>query len=286
MSQIAPFLLPAILFQSAIFAFISPLPLFISTMRNPLLLSALALLSNAAVVLLGGDPHEAVIAIFFWFGVGIFFPLLIRKTGRIQFSFTISYTYLVGVMVAALSYLALKAGMHPVDFVRAEISMGIDHLVAIPESPVKKMIEEQGRDALLKQLFTELPSGALIALLISFWINLLFASQMMRGFLSAKFWAEFRNPEWLVWPAIGFGALYAFTEHAPYYFGLTGFKVIMVFYAFQGLSVISFLLNRFKILGFGRALIFSVAIFLALPLVFSLGFFDLWFDFRRKFGQS
>jgi hypothetical protein len=44
-------------------------------------------------------------------------------------------------------------------------------------------------------------------------------------------------------------------------------------------------MTRNGIGGLGRILIFSVALFLALPLVLALGFFDLWFDFRKKFGQ-
>jgi uncharacterized protein YybS (DUF2232 family) len=80
--------------------------------------------------------------------------------------------------------------------------------------------------------------------------------------------------------------MFIWTEHAPYYIGLNGMKILLILYGFQGLSVMSFLLNHYKMMGFLRALIFSLAIFVAMPLVLCLGFFDLWFDFRRKFVQS
>jgi uncharacterized protein YybS (DUF2232 family) len=161
----------------------------------------------------------------------------------------------------------------------------MDHLIHLPNSPVKKLVEDQGRDGLFRQLMTELPSGLLIALLLSLWVNLLFASQILPGFLSKSFWTRFRNPEWLIWPTLASAALFAFGEHAPYFIGLNLFKVLMVFYGLQGLSILAFLMSRHGIEGLGRILIFSVALFLALPLLLALGFFDLWFDFRKKFGQ-
>jgi hypothetical protein len=200
-------------------------------------------------------------------------------------SLFLAFLYMILMFTGALAFRAHEIGLGVIEFLRSEISIGMDHLIHLPNSPVKKLVEEQGRDGLFRQLMTELPSGVLIALLLSLWINLLFASQMVRGFLSKSFWSRFKNPEWLVWPTLASAALYAFGEHAPYYIGLNLFKLLMVFYAFQGLSILGFLMNRHEIAGLGRILIFSVALFLALPLVLALGFFDLWFDFRRKFGQ-
>ena len=285
-TQVAPFLLPVLFFHSAIFALISPLPLFILTLRSPIWMSALALALNAVLLYFSATPTQVGMAFFFWLSVGVLFPYLIRKSGKVRLSLLLSYLYLDAILVLTFALLAKQASMGLVEYLRADISIGMDHLLAIPDSPVKAIVDEQGKAGLFRQFMTELPSGVLIGILVSFWINLLFASQIVRGFLSPKFWATYRNPEWLVWPTLGFGALFAFSEHAPYFIGLNVFKVILVFYAFQGLSVMSHLLNHFKIFGFGRALLFCFALLVALPLVLSLGFFDLWFDFRRKFGQS
>jgi hypothetical protein len=285
-TRIAPFLLPALFFQSAIFAFISPLPLFILTLRNQLWLSVVALITNACLLYSMGTRTEFNVSVFLWMMIGVFFPFLIRKYGRIKKSFALSFLVFVSVMVGFLFYFSHQANLNPAEYLRTEISLGVDHMAAIPDSPIKKLIEEDGRENILKELMTELPSGILISIILAFWINLLFASQLMGGFLSKAFWSTYRNPEWLIWPTLGFAALFAFTDHAPYFVGLNGFKVLLVFYGFQGLSVLSFILNRFKVLGFGRAVLFAFSIFLAMPIVLSLGFFDLWFDFRRKFGQS
>jgi uncharacterized protein YybS (DUF2232 family) len=285
-TRIAPFILPAIFFQSGVFAFISPLPLFLTTLKNKLWIAILALAVNIALVYFTGFGSEAILVSFFWFGAGILFPFLIRKSGRVELSFLLSILYLVLMMFLGLYYLASEQKLGVIEYVGREIMIGMNHLIALPDSPVKALVDEQGKTELFKELMLELPSGVMIALILSFWINLLFASQLTRGFLSKKFWANYRAPELLVWPTLAFAAMFIWTEHAPYYIGLNGMKILLILYGFQGLSVMSFLLNHYKMMGFLRALIFSLAIFVAMPLVLCLGFFDLWFDFRRKFVQS
>jgi hypothetical protein len=285
-SRIAPFLLPALFFQTAVFAFISPLPLFILTLKNNARMSALALVTNGAILFALGSRVEFTAAMVFWFMIGVLFPFLIRKTGKIERSLTISFFAFLALILAALLVQTSHLNVGAIEYVKSQISAGITELAAMPESPIKKIIEEQGNDALYRQLVTELPSGLMITLVLACWINLLFASQLMSGFLSRSFWASFRTPEWLIWPTLIFAGLFAFAEHAPYYIGLNGFKLLLVFYGLQGLSVIANLLNRYKILGLGRSLVFVLAIFVLMPVVISVGFFDLWFDFRRKFGQN
>lgn len=285
-ARIAPFLMSAVFYNSSIFVFISPLPLFILTLRNHLLMSLLALMTNLAFLSLTTDPFELYVAGGLWVGVGILFPIMIRKLGKIHQSFGISFLFLVGLLVAGLYIQARHAQTDIIEYVRSQVSMRMDQLISFPDSPFKQFVEEQGRDELFHKVMTEVPATILALLVFCLWINLLFASQLVRGFLSKAFWATYRNPEWLVIPTLICGGLYVFAEHAPYYIGLNGLKLVMVFYAMQGLSIISHILNRYKILGIGRMIVFVVAILIAPPLVLSLGFFDLWFDFRKKFGHS
>jgi uncharacterized protein YybS (DUF2232 family) len=60
----------------------------------------------------------------------------------------------------------------------------------------------------------------------------------------------------------------------------------MAIYAIQGLSILSFFFDVWRLKGVFRALGFVIGVVLMMPLVLSLGFFDLWFDFRSKFRQS
>lgn len=285
-TQVAPFLLSAIFFQSAVFTFLSPLPIFLLTVKNRLWVACVALFTNLAFLWSLNSPRECSLAFLLWLSVGIVFPFFTKRLKSVQMSLLISFLFFIGISLVSLSLVARDAHLDPISYLRSEISMGIDHLLSVPDSPLKKVVEEEGRDTIAKQLLTELPSGILIGVLLCFWMNLLFVSQILRNFIPKEFWSTFKNPEWLVWPTLICGGLFAFSEHAPYYIGLNGFKFLLTLYGFQGLSIISFSLNRYKIFGFFRTLIFFFAIFVTLPLVLALGFFDLWFDFRSKFGQS
>jgi hypothetical protein len=185
-----------------------------------------------------------------------------------------------------VAILARHAGLGMEDYVRSEISSGMDSIVRDAQGPIKELIASEGRDGLFKMLMSRIPAGFLIALLLSFWVNLLFISQILGGFLSKTFWTRYRTPEWLVWPTLASGALYLFTDHAPYLIGLNGFQLFMAFYTLQGFSILSFFFHRLGIHEFFRFILYAFAFFMALPLIAGLGFFDLWFDFRRKFGQT
>jgi hypothetical protein len=283
--RVAPFFLSFLLFQTPLFLVVSPVPLFILTLKNRAWVSASALFTNLAILALLNDPKALWVAGFFWLGVGILFPFLIRRTGKIQQSAAISYVFLIQVILAALVVLGRNVGLGPVEYVRGEVFQIMDQLILNPQGAIQELVEAEGRDGLYRKIMTELPSGILISLLLSFWVNLLFASQLVRGFLSKSFWSRYKNPEWLVWPTLVSAALFAFADKAPYLIGLNGFKLFMVLYGLQGLSILSFFLNKAGIQGFFRTAIYGIALFIGSPVVVSAGFFDLWFDFRKKFGQ-
>ena len=282
-----PFFLPAFFFESSLFAFISPLPFFIVTLKNRTWISLLALFTNAAFIFaMEKDFVSLYLPIWFWFSIGISFPLFIRRWRKVPAAFALSFSLALFSLCAGIMILAHGLGIGVIEYIRSELNLGIEHLLAIPEHPIKKWVEEQGKTELIRNLMIELPSGVMIAMIICYWFNLLLAFRTLPGFLSRAFWGAYRNPEWLVWPTLLSAGLYIYGDHALYYIGMNGLKVLLVFYGFQGLSIVTFFLNRRQILGLMRAVIYGFLIFLASPFAFALGFFDLWFDFRRKFGQS
>jgi len=201
-------------------------------------------------------------------------------------AFGLSFSLAISLLYTGITLLAHKQGLGPVDYVRSQLNLELERVMLIPDHPFQKWVEEMGKTELIRKVMTELPSLAMISIIICYWFNLLLAFRTLPGFLSRAFWGAYRNPEWLVWPTLLSAGLYIYGEHAPYYIGMNSLKVLLVFYGFQGLSIVTFFLNRRQIFGFFRALIYGVLIFIASPFAFALGFFDLWFDFRRKFGQS
>ncbi len=282
-----PFFLPALFFQSSLFAFVSPLPLFAATLKNRTSIALLSIVSNAALLFaVEKDMVALALPIWYWLSIGVTFPLFIRRFKRVPGAFALSYLISISLLFAGGWYFAQTKGTNLIDLTRTQVSTSVDQLLTVQDHPIKKWIEQQGRSELIHNVMVELPSGIMIALIICYWFNLLLAFRVIPGFLSRAFWGSYRNPEWLVWPALICGFLYIYSEHALYYIGMNGIKVLMLVYGFQGLSIVTYMLNQKQIYGLLRPIIYGLIIFIATPFASALGFFDLWFDFRRKFGQS
>ena len=94
---------------------------------------------------------------------------------------------------------------------------------------------------------------------------------------------EWRAPERLVWPVIACGFIIFLPLGMLRIVAANGLLVLWLIYFFQGLSIISFWLNKKSVPSLIRTFIY-LAIFLQpfLYLVVAMaGFFDLWFDFRK-----
>lgn len=288
LSFFVPMIFPAVFFESGLFLVLSPLPLFILTLKNKSWVTLVALFTNVTF-LYSVHPQSwniLILAFAFWTSVGVLFPLLIIKTGKVLKSSTVIFL-LILTMILAYSFLAAQqASLSVVDFYREQIDASLKILGAADNNPLKKIIEDQGYSTVIKQILGELPSAILVTIVFILWINLLFASRFLGDFLSKHFWEKFKLSDAIVWPTLISAAAYIFGQHAIQLVGLNGIKFFLALYALQGLSIISFLLNRYRVMGFFRALVIITIILMAIPLVISLGFFDQWFDFRKKFGQS
>jgi hypothetical protein len=143
-------------------------------------------------------------------------------------------------------------------------------------------------------LLIELPSGIVVFGIILIWANLVTVLRLNAGRireslgLDSAFFKRWKAPEILLWPTIVGAALMLFAASGTVgaTVGINLFKCLMAVYAIQGLSILSFIFDAWHIRGFFRSAAFIMAVFLMMPLVLSLGFFDTWFDFRSKFRQS
>jgi cellulose synthase/poly-beta-1,6-N-acetylglucosamine synthase-like glycosyltransferase len=104
--------------------------------------------------------------------------------------------------------------------------------------------------------------------------------------LSPNFLSQWKAPEFLVWPTIVCGFFLIGDFGIASEVSWIVFELLMSVYAIQGLSILSAILDLWGIRGWLRVIGYSLTLGLMLPLVLSLGFFDLWFDFRGKFRQS
>lgn len=138
-----------------------------------------------------------------------------------------------------------------------------------------------------------LPGFALASTLFVAWLNLLLARRFCRihrlPLPAWQEWSHWKSPDLLVWPVIACG--FVLLLPSPFLLQILSLNILMVLgaiYLFQGLAVVVFYFQRWKLSPFFRGILYAV-IFLqqivTLGVVF-LGLFDVWFDFRRLSGQK
>jgi uncharacterized protein YybS (DUF2232 family) len=132
-----------------------------------------------------------------------------------------------------------------------------------------------------------IPGAAAAASIFTAWCNLLIARSFFGAvklnfpdFGPLRFWSA---PEYLVWAAIASGAMLLTPEKHVFILGLNVFLVLMTIYFFHGIAIASFFFEkkglppvlRYIIYGFIGMQIMMVW------LIGAIGFFDMWFNFRK-----
>jgi uncharacterized protein YybS (DUF2232 family) len=150
-----------------------------------------------------------------------------------------------------------------------------------------KQLVEETLQKMLPFMLRLLPGAALSSTLMACWLNLLVARRYCRArnlpLPAWQEWSHWKAPEPVVWIVIGSGILlllpYGFLKIA----GLNVLMVAGVIYLFQGLAIVSYYSERWKLPRIFRAAVYGIILiqqFFTLGAML-LGLFDTWFDFRR-----
>ena len=280
---ISPYFLSAALFLSGFFAVFSPLPLILQAYRA----------GFAFWVYWLGGLLSLWLFLVFGISVALALPWVLRP-GR---SPSRAAAGTLGFMLFMATFVLLgHAWAHhvsPWEELGRVLSAGLDQTLAA--------LSPEGRESLLRSLepeewkrefLLEFPSAMAIFGVAVVSVNLVLLLRINPGGLRqrlrvpADFFKKWKTAEGLVWPTILCAALQLFELGWASNVGMNGFKFLMSLYAIQGISILAYLLEAWGVRGPLRFLIFTGAVLLMLPLVLSLGFFDLWFDFRSKVRQS
>jgi len=283
-----PYFASAVLFLSAFFAVFAPLPLLLVRLQSGRTRGFVAILSNALLVLaLGGT---ASFGSFFLFGVLVAVVLSESLVRARSFEFAGALAlFAIGLGLAGflVGHATLNQISPAADF-RQWVSGVADTFVQMSGASPGGLSKEEWIESLL----LELPAGigvfaALIIILNLVMVFRLNPAAVRQDLKLDPFYLLFwRTPEWLVWPtlAFGFGALADIEPITQ--ISWVFLKVLLTLYAMQGISILSFFFQLWKIRAGFRTVGLLLAVVLLVPLIISLGFFDLWFDFRKKFRQS
>ena len=288
---LVPFFLSAFFYFSTVMTIFAPLPLLLLFFKKGRGLATLAILTNAAITLILGNPAYLAFYLIF-IGVPAFvLPGVLMRKRSLEKSVLWSLLVMVVTALAFAGASALYRHTHFLQDYTQVTSKVVDELAQALSSSSE--LTDSGELEIWKQdLKVEFPSALIILALVLLWSNLnlllMINPKEIRTFLGldAHFFKKWKAPEVLVWPTIASGFTLVFELGVVSDVGINVFRVLMAIYAFQGLSILGFIFDIWGVRGLFRFLGYFMSVFLMLPLVLSLGFFDLWFDFRSKFRQS
>lgn len=277
-----------LLFSTALLSIFSLVPILILGAQAGALATFFGLILNGLVVLLmSGKPMA--LAYLVW----VLIPGLSLREGLAR-----RLSLQVNIALGTLSFLC--AGLLALWVESLIQGISISAQFASMQGMVAGWIEEgskrveigssvQGLDwEMAKERFLmELPSSVLAAHLTMVTLSLLTVARFSAAVPPYQL-RHWRMPDAAVWGVIAIGAGWLMTEggssEQALFWNLL--RVALAGYLLQGIAILMEVLNAWRLQGVLRWLAFGFAVTMMLPLVLGIGFFDQWFDFRAKIGQS
>lgn len=297
---VLPFALGAALYLSVVFALFAAIPLAYVSLKQGRFLGVVAGITNTAIVwAVTGQVNAAL-----FFVLAVVLSATMAETIKLKFSPQLTVlNSVVGMMLAIcvlMGTYSVKYKVNPFEKVESVISETIDKIVvdvekykaanqSTPQDLEKVLMDPQTTK---RNVFNELFSSIVIFLLLIALGNYLLLTRLNPvGFRAAlglrkDFFKQWRAPEHLIWPTLATG--FCLVVEIPYLsmVAINLFKILMVVYAIQGLAILSALFDSWSIGSGLRPIGYILALAVLLPLVISLGFFDLWFNFREKLKKT
>jgi uncharacterized protein YybS (DUF2232 family) len=158
-------------------------------------------------------------------------------------------------------------------------NMGMsDESIQIISSSLDKI-----HDALVKII----PALVSVSTLFVAWTSILIAKPVL--IRRSLFYPDFgplnvwQAPEYLVWGVIGCGLALFLPSASIKIIGLNGLLILMAVYFFQGIAIVSYYFNKKQFPRVIRIFLYTLIAVqqLILLAVIGLGFFDMWFNFRK-----
>jgi len=300
LAAFVPFFLGAALYLSLIFAIFAALPLIYSHLRLGRVGGMLCSITNTAIIwALSGRENAAV-----YFVLAVVPAIAISECLKLKLriEWNVVYTVVTTVLVSALLLVSYshKYKINPLQKLDSFVEDVVHQVGAnVEKYKATSSISSQDLEKFLvdpemtkRNILYELPCAITITLLVLAVSNLLLVLRLnFNGVRSALglqpgYFKTWRAPEHMVWPTLIAGFCIIVEIPVLSDIGLNVFKIFMAIYALQGLAITQYIFDLWGIKGFLRPLCYVLAVAILLPLVISIGFFDLWFNFREKFKTT
>ena len=152
----------------------------------------------------------------------------------------------------------------------------------------EELIQLKQKGKTIIEIFLKIsPALTIVWLGFMVWLNVMVSKPLfrLRGLKYPDFepMDKWQTPEFLVWGLIVAGFAYFLPIDNMKWIAINAIIVICAIYAFHGISIVLFLMNKFKAPSwarFGLLLILSTQLFFWIALSMA-GLFDQWIDFRK-----
>ena len=281
-------------FIGPFFSLLTPLPfLYYSTksgLNQGLKIVAITLLAMGLITKILGYPQT----VFFGLELGLL-GLIISEMYRRKF--TLGFTILGGTSLmlllgaAILFFIGLSMRMGPLELILSYFQNNLTETIKAYEKmgmDQEKVLQLQEFSKALTNIIIKIyPSIVIIGTGCVVWVNVIVSRPLFRmGSLKYPDFGpmdQWQAPEFMVWGVIAAGFSLFLPSSGIKLLGINSLIVMSIIYAFHGLSIVIFFLNKYTVprwIRFGiYFLIFFQQIFLLVLAI--AGFFDQWIDFRK-----
>ena len=276
------------------FSLVTPLPfLYYSTklgVKQGVMLVFITILLTALISSLLGYPQLIFFALEFSL-MGLIMAEIYRREWSIGLSVlaATSSVLLIGLIVLAAA--GLRQNMGPMEMIYAYLENSLRQSVQVYEGMGAG--PEQARElgeylaVVIKVLSRIYPSLLVVSTGFVVWFNMVVSRPIfqMRNLPYPPYGAldRWRCHEFMVWGVIATGFSLFLPLSSIRWFAINALIVMMAVYVFQGLSILVFFLNKYRISPWIRFGVYFLILFQQIFIagLALAGLFDQWVDFRR-----
>lgn len=217
-----------------------------------------------------------------------------RRRWSVERTVTAASLLVYGVVVFLFLSTQIPEGQNPIQVIEEDLRRSFAAALEEAGGTSKEVpLLEEAVQRLVPLMAKLAPGGVLSSLLIISWLNLLILRRYRRLQRSPSVlwdeWSRWKAPEHLVWGVIASGFVLLFpTAPALKTVSLNVLVVLGTVYLLQGMAVLGFYFDRWRVPRFLRAVLYGLVLLqqIATLLAVFMGLFDMWFDFRRISPKS
>lgn len=282
----------SVLLFSSFLSLFSSLPTLSAYVTEGRLKGTAAVMFGAFFSLLVGGVWACVVYTIVVASASIIIGELIRAGKSFGSVLTVSILSIIAVYFVIFSIYSITRSAGLMDSLIYLVGSGVETI----SNSYPKLIEQQliqtgmSKKELVTATAIQAPSIIGVAIIAFVFINIMMSARSAKNiskFLNKEHLKKVKLPEKLVWFAIVAGAFYLYsisdynTSIGVKTMGIFMFRTLAVVYFLQGLIIINLFFDSLFGGGILSVLLFSVTVVFAYMFVAAVGFFDLWFDFRK-----